>query len=102
MSGKTSDVIKKPDCDIAKDKLQDSILLTKVESEELDCTRVNHLSSENRPGKLSDSDTTFMEFVVTKGLRMEPEAKKNIRRKKWLYLYFRDPKYPQCSRCHDN
>ena len=71
VSGKKSDVIKKPDCDIAKDKLE-------VESEELDCTEVNHSSSDNHPAKLSEADTTFMEFVVTEGLGLEPEAKKNI------------------------
>ena len=78
VSGKKSDVIKKPDCDIAKDKLEDSILLSKVEREELDCTEVYHSSSDNRPAKLSDVDTTFMGFVVTKGLSMEPGTKTNI------------------------
>lgn len=78
VSGKKSDAIKKPDYDIAKDKPEDSISLSKVESEELDCTEMNHSNSDNHPAKLSDADTTFMEFVVTEGLGLEPEAKKNI------------------------
>ena len=68
----------KTDYKITKDKLEDSISLSKVESKELDCTMMNYPNSNNHPAKLRDADTTFMEFVVIEVLGMVPEAKKNI------------------------
>ena len=99
VGGRRSDAIKKPDSDTAptsqsnlqmgqvcqvngkksycKDKLEDSFSLTKVESGEV-CVEMNQSNSDNHPAKLSYADNTFMEFVVTEGLGLEPEAKKNI------------------------
>lgn len=58
-------------------KLEDVITSSKVEVKE-PCVEVSPNSLSEHSDKVSDADSSFLEFVVTEGLGLDVQAKKNI------------------------